>query len=382
MTDKANNSRILKEYTVPYSSNSIRLSGTEWILVAIFSLALFFLAPAIWKQVEKFQPGPHYRLPYELGSDYWLYNRYSRWASSRYGTVVVGDSVVWGHYVSKDHTVSSYLDEDTSQNQFANLGVDGIHPAALQGLLTYYGRSISHKNVIVQLNPLWMSSKKHDLQTSKEFRFNHPKLVAQFTPKIPCYKASFSKRLSIAIERYIPFLSWTSHLKMVYFDNLDLPTWTMEHPYKNPLAAVLSGLPTSENSELQENASWTEKGISQQDFDWVELETSVQWSFFRQTIQLLRERGNTVFVLVGPFNEHMLKTKSYNIYQKMKRGIADWLQQNNVAYFMPPPLPSEVYRDASHPVAQGYALLAKQLIESQSFRSIILATDEDPASAP
>jgi hypothetical protein len=239
-----------------------------------------------------------------------------------------------------------------------------------------------HKNVIVQLNPLWMSSKKHDLQTDKEFRFNHPKLVAQFTPKIPCYKASFSKKLSIVIERYTPFLSWTSHLKMVYFDNMDLPRWTMEHPYRNPLTAILSGLPASENGDLQENASWTEKGIPQQDFDWVELETSVQWRFFRRTVQMLRARGNTVFVLVGPFNEHMLKPQSYNVYQQMKRGISDWLRQNNVAYFMPPPLPSEVYRDASHPIAQGYALLAKQLDENQSFRSTILATDEDPASAP
>ena len=372
MTDIHKHSNVNKEYKIPYGSNTIRLSGTEWILVAILCSVLFFLAPVFWGYAEKFEPDPDYRLPYELGSDYWLYNRYCRRACSGYETLVVGDSVIWGHYVSKDNTLSNLLNKNTGRNQFVNLGVDGIHPVALGGLLRYFGRDISGKKVIVHLNPLWMSSKKHDLQTDKEFRFNHPKLVPQFTPKIPCYKDSFSKRFSIAIKRYIPFSNWTSHLKMVYFENMDLPTWTMEYPYRNPLTTILSGLPTSDNVDLQENISWTEKGISKQDFEWVELETSLQWSLFRQTVKLLSARANTVFVLVGPFNEHMLKTESYNVYQEMKRDIETWLRQNNVAYFIPPPLPSEFYRDASHPIAEGYAMLAKQLSENQSFRSSMI----------
>ena len=372
MTDIHHNSNATKEYTVPYGSNTIRLTGPEWIVVAVLCLALFFFAPVLWLYIEKFDPEPDYRLPYTLGSDYWLYNRYCRRACSKVEMLVVGDSVIWGHYVSKDNTLAFDLNKITGRNQFANLGVDGIHPAALLGLLRYYGQNISGKKVIVHLNPLWMSSQKHDLQTDKEFRFNHPKLVPQFTPKIPCYKNSFSKRFSIAIERYISFLNWTSHLKMVYFENMDLPTWTMEHPYENPLFEIISGLPASEDKSLQENASWTEKGISQQDFEWVELETSLQWYFFQQTIKLLRTRANTVFVLVGPFNEHMLKTDSFNVYQDMKNRIETWLQENHVAYYIPPPLPSEFYRDASHPIAKGYTLLAKQLSENPSFRSSIL----------
>jgi len=365
-------SNVKKEYQVPFGSNTIRLSGFEWILVAILCSALFFLAPVLWGSVEKFETGSDYRLPYDLGYDYWLYNRYCRRACSEYETLVVGDSVIWGHYVSKDNTLSSDLNENIGQDQFANLGVDGFHPAALLGLLKYYGRDISNKNVIVHLNPLWMSSQKHDLQTEKEFRFNHPKLVSQFTPNIPCYKASFSRKVSIVIERYIPFLSWTSHLKMAYFENMDLSMWTTEHPYKNPLTAILSRFLASEDENLQENVSWAEKGIAKQDFDCVELETSIQWRFFRQTVELLRARDNQVFVLVGPFNEHMLKTDSFNIYQEMKREIETWLWQNNVAYYIPPPLPSEFYRDASHPIAEGYAMLAKQLSENQSFRSSMI----------
>ncbi len=372
MTNNHKNSNEKREYHVPYGSNAIRLSGPEWIAIAILCPALFFLAPVLWGYVEAFEPGPDYRLPYELGSDYWLYHRHCRKVCSKVESLVVGDSVIWGHYVSKDNTLASHLNKNIGRNEFANLGVDGFHPAALLGLLKYYGRDITGKNVIVQLNPLWMSSQKHDLQTEKEYRFNHPKLVPQFNPKIPCYKDSFSKRLFIAIKRHISFLSWTSHLRMTYYDNLDMPTWTLEHPYQCPFQAVMAGLPTADNLDLVENISWIEKGITPEDFAWVKLETSLQWSLFQQTVNLLRARDNNVFVLVGPFNEHMLKAKSYETYLGMKTEIESWLRQNNVAYYIPPPLPSEFYRDASHPIAEGYALLAKQLSENQSFRSRVI----------
>jgi hypothetical protein len=39
---------------------------------------------------------------------------------------------------------------------------------------------------------------------------------------------------------------------------------------------------------------------------------------------------------------------------------------------MPPALPGNLYSDASHPLAEGYAMLAKQLFENESFRSNIL----------
>ena len=356
---------------IPFSSNNIRLSGWEWIIAAIICSTLLCLGPQLWGRLEKFTPGDDYRLPYALGNDYWLYSRYCRWACSKYDTLVVGDSVVWGHYVSRDNTLSHYLNKNVGKKRFANLGVDGFHPGALGGLLRYYGRDISGRNVIIQFNPLWMSSAKHDLQSEKEFRFNHPKLVPQFFPKIPCYKDSFSKRFSAAVERYMPFFGWTSHLQIVYYENMDLPNWTLEHPYENPLAAVTLELPASQD-DLQENVSWTDKGIAQEDFQWVEPAQSLQWHFFRWTIKLLRARKNNVFVVVGPFNEHMLKPDSFKIYQKMKSEIETWLRQNNIAYLIPPVLPSELYRDASHPLGQGYAMLAKQLFENPSFKSSIL----------
>jgi hypothetical protein len=370
-----------KTAEVPFGSNAIRLSGLEWIVAGVICVAFFLAAPGLWAQFENFGPGPDYRLPYALGSDYWQYNRYCRWACSRYDTLVVGDSVVWGHYVSADNTLSHYLNQYAGRDQFANIGVDGTHPAALGGLLRYYGRTISGKNVILHLNPLWMSSQKHDLRTDKEFRFNHPKLVPQFIPNIPCYKESYSGRVSIAVQREISFFNWTSHLKIAYFDNMDLPAWTLEHPYENPLSAVAAGLPAPKDDNIEKTGSWKERGMGLQDFQWVDLETSLQWQLFRQAIDLLKERNNTVFVLVGPFNEHMFKEEGFAPYREMKEKIEAWLRQNNVAYYMPETLPSELYHDASHPSAQGYALLARQLFVNDSFRSIFLSAGPGPASA-
>ncbi len=351
---------------MPFSSNCVRLSPREWVVVIAIVSAVFFFGPVIWRRAEKFEPGPDYRLPYQLSNDYWLYKRYCRWACSQYETLVIGDSVIWGHYVPKDNTLSHHLNEIVGRSQFANLGVDGIHPVALAGLLKYYGGPITGKKVILHFNPLWLSSKKHDLQITKEFHFDHPKLVPQFIPNIPCYKASYSKRFSAVIERYVPFFSWTAHLNKVWFDSMDLSTWTLEHPYRNPLTAITLEFFTSEHYNQNEHVPWYEKGIVKRDLEWVALETSFQWRFFQRSVEMLTKRANTVFVLVGPFNEHMLQGQSIDTYRKMKSSIEAWLEQNDVPCYMPEALASELYRDASHPLSEGYALLARNLFENES----------------
>jgi hypothetical protein len=273
--------------------------------------------------------------------------------------------------VSKHNTLSHYLNEAAGRDAFANMGVDGMHPVALFGLLKYYGRDISDKKVIVHLNPLWFSSAKFDLQTDKEFHFHHPKLVPQFVPNIPCYKDSYSTRIAAIVERSMSFSGWTSHVRKAYFDNMDLAAWTVEHPYRNPLRAITLELPTDEDYNQADHVSWIEKGMAKEDFEWVELAKSLQWRFFRRSVDLLRARGNRVFVLVGPFNEHILETGSATTYGKIKSQIESWLQRSNLPYFMAPLLPSELYRDASHPLSEGYSMLARQLFDSDRFNAFL-----------
>src|SRR5881398_1115530 len=83
----------------PDFSNSMRLTGTEWLVVGIFILAMVLFAPSLWKQVEKFELEPDYRVSHDLSNDYWLYGRYARQAVAHYDTMMIGDSVIWGEYV-------------------------------------------------------------------------------------------------------------------------------------------------------------------------------------------------------------------------------------------------------------------------------------------
>lgn len=350
-------------------SHYVRLSGRQWLVVAAALLVLVGLGPLVWERIEGFNPTGDYRVPYELSNDYWLYNRYCHRVCEQGKVLVVGDSVVWGHYVEPDQTLSHYLNEFSRGDRFVNLGADGTHPAALLGLLKHYGSDIRGRTVLLHLNPLWMSSSKHDLETTKEFRFNHPELVPQFTPRIPCYKAPLSARIRIAMRREMPFANWVSHMRAAYFQNLDLAAWTIEHPYGCPVTAMARKLPEPRAPKRPPQA---QKEPRKQDMAWVDLESSLQWQFFRRAVQLLQERGNTVFVLVGPFNEHMLTDQNKVVYGRLKQGIEAWMQKNSIPYLIPAALPPECYVDASHPPAEGYALLAKTLAESPSFKAVML----------
>ena len=360
-----------KKNAIPFGSNGIRLSISQWIVVAAICCAAVIVIPRVCERLDRFSPEEDYRQPYELSNDYWQYQRYCRLACMEYDTVVIGDSVVWGHYFSKDNTLSHYLNEQSGGEHFANLGLDGIHPAAMKGLIRYYGKDIKNKNVILHFNPLWMSSPKHDLHTDKEFNFNHPKLVAQFSPKIPCYKASFSTKISNVIKRYIPFSSWTSHLNITCFNNAGMPEWTLENPYKNPLKALTFKFPEKDVYEEVDMAVQSENKNTINGFQWIQPKESLQWKFFQRSVRLLEERGNKIFVLVGPFNEHLLEGESRSDYISLKNKVELWLQQNDIDFFLPSVLSAEFYQDASHPVSRGYEILAEQIFHDDLFQSHI-----------
>jgi hypothetical protein len=355
--------------STPFGSNDVRLSPRGWIAAGLIVVGLFWALPRAWEQVETFQPGADYRIPFRLGEDYWMVDRYCRSVAAEEKILVVGDSVVWGHYVASDATLSHYLNEQSGGDRFANLGIDGIHPAALAGLVENYGGSLRGRKVLLFCNPLWMSSASHDLQGEKEFAFNHPRLVPQFDPWIPCYRESIEGRLGIVVQRNSPFLGWVRHLRAAYFDNEDFFTWTMEHPDENPARAVTLELPSPDEPPSPPPVAkpWKSQGIQPYGPAWVELESSFQWQSFQRTIAVLQSRGNRVFVLVGPFNEHMLKPKSLETYRRLKAGIESWLDREGIAHCVPQPLPSELYADASHPLAAGYEQLAQKLAEDAAF---------------
>jgi len=364
--------RVAAMPDVPYASHEVRLSGRQCLLAGAIVTVVLALLPGAWKRVEAFRPGADYRVPYALSTDYWLFDRYSRTARGD-DVLVVGDSVVWGQYVAADQTLAAQLGRLVPGRRFVNLGVDGLHPAAMAGLLRFYGRGIRQRPVLLQCNLLWMSSPRRDLQTAKEFRFNHPTLVPQFFPRIPCYRCSWSGRLDAVVQRSLPLFAWTKHLRLAYLGGKGVPQWSIEHPYRVPFGEVKSGLPEPGRAPRHEAVPWAQKGLGLQDFPWVELESSFQWARFCKAVGILRDRGNRVFVLVGPFNEHMLAPASRERYVELKRGVVAWLHEEGVPYLAPDALPSELYADASHPLARGYALLARELADSAAFQGFLRA---------
>src|SRR5947207_14711540 len=92
-------------------SNGIRLTGSEWLVVAFVAALLIVVAPTAWKQAEKFPLEADYRMPHELSNDYWLYERFAGLAVERQDTLLVGDSVIWGEYVTRQETLSHYVNE-------------------------------------------------------------------------------------------------------------------------------------------------------------------------------------------------------------------------------------------------------------------------------
>jgi len=379
---------------VPFASHAVRLSWVEWLVALTVVAAVLAALSWAWQRAEPLAGSRDDRLPYRLSNDYWQFERLANAAGRLERTLVVGDSVVWGHYVAPHETLSGWLNARTGGDGFANLGVDGIHPVALEGLIEHYGGGIGpvalegliehygigidRRNVVLHLNFLWMSSARHDLSSRKEFAFNHPRLVPQFRPAIPCYRATVSERLAIVVGREAPFLAWADHVRTAYFDGRDLASWTLDHPYACPWRQVTFALPSAADPPVPppDARPWTEKGLPRFSPRWVDLDESLQWAAFRRTAERLATpwRGR-VFVVVGPFNEHMLEDEALAAYKRLTRQAQAWLDARGIPYLAPEALPSRLYADASHPLAEGYRRLAETLLADKAFQEFNVPVD-------
>lgn len=371
---------------VPFGGNEVRLTARQWLAaLAIIALALV-ATPRLWVKFERFTAGPDYRIPYQLSNDYWLYARRLGQVADSKHVIVLGDSVVWGEYVLPDGTLSHFLNQEAGKpDWFINAGVNGLFPLAQEGLIDDYGQALHHQKVILHYNVLWMTSPKADLSTTKEEVFNHSRLVPQFSPRIPCYKADAIERLSAIVERHIGFLSWVDHIQNAYFSQKSIPQWTLAddggdpphypNAWKNPFAEITLTVPSAPQTDPQRgphssrHKPWTEPA----QFDWVDLDSSLQWHAFQRVLATLRQRDNDVLVLLGPFNEHMLSGENRAVYRTLRDGIALWLVQHRIPHIVPETLPSPLYADASHPLTQGYDLLAKRIYGTERFQRWLTA---------
>ena len=253
----------------------------------------------------------------------------------------------------------------------------------MEGLIAHYGAPLRNRKLIVHCNILWMTSPKADLSSDKEEPFNHSRLVPQFSPPIPSYCADANERLSAVVEHHVPMLQWVGHIQNAYYEQKSLPQWTLAedgneppdypHGWINPLASLFRGIPQEPARDplrgpgSRRHRPWTADGADPTDFDWVPLQSSLQWQAFRTTILQLRRRGNDVLVVFGPFNEHMVAADQRSTVASYRSTILEWLNQNDVPAVAPASLDSDLYADASHPLTTGYRKLAEELLADRSF---------------
>jgi hypothetical protein len=183
----------------------------------------------------------------------------------------------------------------------------------------------------------------------------------------------------------VEFIAWVEHLQQASFGQKSILSWTLEEDggnpprypnvYKNPLSQITFRVPSAPADDPQRGPQssrhrpWTAGGQGTTRFDWVPLDASFQWRAFQRVVATLRERGNEVLVVVGPFNEHMIVEDNRAAYRELHQGIVTWLKENRVPCLVPELLPSELYADASHPLTEGYKLLAQRIYADQAFQT-------------
>ena len=109
MAQTQENSRPLphSHADVQYPPSEISLSLREWLVAGAIVAAALALAPILGARAEPVPDEVNYRIPYALADDYWLFDRWAGAEARAGATAVVGDSVVWGHYVPADCTLPS-----------------------------------------------------------------------------------------------------------------------------------------------------------------------------------------------------------------------------------------------------------------------------------
>ena len=355
--------------TIP-NSNSVVLTGKEWILTVALAGIISFSIYFGWDRWEKIGLEPDYRSTCweERMSDYWAYGQWSRIARGKFKILLVGDSEVWGQEVVSTGTISHCLNEILGSGEVANLGIDGLSNAAMEGLFRYYGRHIRHTNIILQFNPLWMSSPWRDMR--ENWIFHHPRLVRQLDGRIHYYRG-LSERLGYLLEHYLRLPPFVRHLMVNYFENKSIAVWLLDHPYRFPFGAItFMGTPVMREKQGLGTPWSSQPGAGKFDDPFLLLDGSVQWECYLGALQLLKDKGNRVFVLLGPYNTYNLTDTSRARFFAMMDAVKKKLGEIGYPYFDSTRdlLPSGEYADKSHVLRSGHALLARAMAKDTRFR--------------
>src|SRR4051812_27727073 len=160
-----------------FERQALELTLREWLIVGLLVTAFLAVAPSIPFRPKAPVLEADYRIPYPLSRRYDLYRRYTTLAGARMPTLLVGDSVIWGQCALRGETLAAHLNAMTRQPRFANAGLDGMNPVALQELLQYHAPGIEKTRVLLQFDPLWMMISELGNHDIREALYNRPDLI-------------------------------------------------------------------------------------------------------------------------------------------------------------------------------------------------------------
>jgi hypothetical protein len=356
--------------TMIQNSNSVFLTSKEWIVTLVLFFGISFGIYFGWYRWENFHPEPDFRSTCweERMSDYWAYARWTRYAHDHYKIFLMGDSVIWGQEVNNDETISHFLNAEFGKELVANLGVDGLHCAGENGMITWFGQYIQGTNLILEFNPLWMSDSLYDLQGNWK-NFFHPRLVPQFSSRIHYFR-SVNERLGYLFENYFRIPALVRHIMVDYYGNRSVTSWIMDNPYRNPFSAI-----TFQSAPLMRKApgrglDWETKKLKIQNSPFMPFEDSVQWKGFLGALDKLKKKNMNVFVLLGPFNTYDLTPESRERYSKVIAEVKRILDKRGYPWYDSTTgiLPSKTFADNCHLLKNGHSILAKAMMADQGFK--------------
>lgn len=335
----------------------------NFIMIAFTILAATAaVLPCIFPVIRISDFSGDYRIPYSMGYDYFLYGRYAKQVSSMDVIPVLGDSVIWGHYTDRGGTLSAHLNRVYKKKKFMNMGLDGIHPAVMKGLVELNASYFSNRKIIAGINLLWMSSPRHDLTGPVNREINHKILLPQFETVIPSYCPSAEERFSAVINRSVTFFMWTDHLKLAKFAGKSFYHWTMDNPHK-----YITEYFTAPADTFSPPAGLSPEKMQEQNIDWVDTDKSLQWKFMLETLVMLKNNGNRVVAVVTPFNTYMMNEESRGRYHEILSKMESGLRASGIIAVMPLRPGKKYFADASHPTSEGYRLIVDHLVRNRDF---------------
>ncbi len=308
----------------------------------------------------------NYRIPYSMGDDYFLYSRYSKYIETGNTIPFIGDSVIWGHYTDAESTLPAYLNRIIRNHKFSNMGLDGIHPAAMNGLIDLYAGNFKNRKIILGINLLWMSSPRHDLSGPANREINHKILLPQFSRNIPSYQPSFEERLSALITRSIPVFTWIDHVRLSKFAEKSFYSWTMDNPDKN-----INYYFSHNYAEFRIPQGIEPDKMREQNIDWITTDRSLQWKFMMETLLDFKKNGNRVAAVITPFNTYMMTEDGRNTYFSILSEMERMLRAGGIIPVVPVQLEKKFFADSSHPTSEGYRIMAENIIKNEEFLKFV-----------